>query len=58
MPRTAKLASYFNRKQLYEKYRKSNNSVESKRWHLLWKISVGWNIKQSAIMVGIHYQDA
>ena len=58
MPRTAKLANYFNQKQLYENYRKSTNSVESKRWHLLGKISVGWNIKQSSIIVGIHYQYA
>ena len=58
MSRSAKLADYFNTEELYQKYRKSNNSVESKRWHLLWKISLGWNIKQSAIIVGIHYQYA
>jgi hypothetical protein len=58
MPRSAKLADYFNSQQLYQKYRKSPNRVESKRWHLLWKISLGWNIKQSAIMVGINYQYA
>lgn len=58
MSRTAKLANYFKTEELYQKYRKSDNPVESKRWHLLWKISMGWNIKQSALMVGIHYQYA
>ena len=58
MSRTAKLANHFNTNELYQKYRKSSNSVEAKRWHLLWKISLGWNIKQSAMMVGIHYQYA
>ena len=58
MPRTAKLAHYFSTNELYQKYRKSSNNVEAKRWHLLWKISLGWNIKQSAMMVGIHYQYA
>jgi transposase len=58
MTRTAKLANYFDSEQLYQKYRKSQNCVESKRWQLLWKISLGWNIKQSAMIVGIHYQYA
>jgi transposase len=29
--------------------------VETKRWHLLWKICQGWTIKKSAEAVGINY---
>ena len=38
-----------------DRYLKSQDSVESRRWHLLWKISLGWSIKNSAIAVGINY---
>ena len=29
--------------------------VESRRWHLLWKVSLGWTVKNSAIAVGYSY---
>lgn len=31
---------------------------KKRRWHLLWKISLGWTIKNSAIAVGINYDYA
>ena len=39
-----------------EKYRTCQDSVELRRWHLLWKISLGWTIKNAAITVGLDYQ--
>lgn len=55
MPRKASLA---NSEELKHKYRTSQDSVESKRWHLIWKISLGWSIKNSAIAIGINYDYA
>lgn len=55
MPRKAYLANYHSSDELKQKYIKSQESVEARRWHLLWKISLGWTIKNSAIAVGINY---
>ncbi len=55
MPKTAYLAQHFSSRELKEKYLKSRDSVETRRWHLLWKISLGWTIKNSAIAVGYSY---
>ena len=40
---------------LKKKYIKSQDPVESRRWHLLWKVSLGWSIKNSALAIGINY---
>ena len=42
MPRKAHLAKHHSSEELKKKYLKSKDSVESRRWHLLWKISLGW----------------
>ena len=55
MPKTAYLANHFSSGELKEKYLKSKDSVEARRWHLLWKVSQGWTIKNSAIAVGCSY---
>lgn len=55
MPKKAYLAKHFSSSELKEKYLKSKDSVEARRWHLLWKISLGWAIKNSAIAVGCSY---
>ena len=56
MPRKAYLAKYHSSDELKQKYIKSQENVEARRWHLLWKISLGWTIKNSAIAVGINYE--
>ena len=58
MPRKINLANHYESQELKEKYRKSKDLVEAKRWHLLWKISLGWTIKKSAMFVGISYSYA
>ena len=58
MPRKAYLANYYSSKELKQKYLKSKDSVESRRWHLLWKVSLKWSIKNSASAVGINYDYA
>ncbi len=55
MPKKAYLATHFSSNELKQKYRTSTDSVESRRWHLLWKVSLGWTIKNSAIAVGYSY---
>ncbi|WP_293087682.1 helix-turn-helix domain-containing protein, partial [Moorena sp. SIO4A1] len=63
MPKKAALANHYSSDELKQKYLKSKDSVafgpryanESRRWHLLWKVSLGWTIKTSAIAVGINY---
>lgn len=47
--KTAYLANHFSSGELKEKYLKSKDSVEARRWHLLWKVSQGWTIKNSEI---------
>jgi len=58
MPKAAYLANHFNSDELKQKYLKSQDPVESRRWGLLWKISLGWTIKNSALALGIDYQYA
>ena len=55
MPRKAYLADYYSSEQLKQKYIKSQDLVEGRRWHLLWKVSLGWTIQHSALAVGINY---
>lgn len=58
MPKKAYLASHYSSDELKKNYIKSKDSVELRRWHLLWKVSIGWTIKKSAIAVGISYDYA
>lgn len=58
MPKQAYLASHFSADELKQKYRTCQEQVEARRWHLLWKIAVGWTIKNSALAVGLDYQYA
>jgi transposase len=58
MPKKAYLATHFPPHELKQKYRTAKDPVEAKRWGLIWKISLGWTIKNSAIALGIHYQYA
>jgi transposase len=55
MPKKAYLAQHFSSYELRKKYLKSRDNVEARRWHLLWKISLGWTIKNSAVAVGYSY---
>lgn len=56
MPKKAILANHYNSSELKQKYKKSQDPVESRRWHLLWKVSMGWTIKDSVLAVGISYE--
>ena len=55
MPKKAYLAPHLSTLELKNRYRQSKNPMESRRWHLLWKIAQGWTIKNSALAVGISY---
>ena len=39
-----------------DRYRASQDSVATRRWHWLGKISWGWTIKNAAVAVGLDYQ--
>ncbi|MDB9311982.1 helix-turn-helix domain containing protein [Spirulina sp. CS-785/01] len=41
-----------------EKYQKTDEPVEKRRWQILWKIALGWTVKNTAIAVGVSYQYA
>ncbi len=55
MPRKAYLEKHHSSEELKKKYLNSKDSVESRRWHLLWKLSLGWTLKNSALAVGLNY---
>jgi len=58
MPKKAHLVNHFNANELREKYRRSQDPVEARRWNILWKVALGWTIKDSAIAVGLDYEYA
>jgi molybdenum-dependent DNA-binding transcriptional regulator ModE len=58
MPKKAHFAEHHSFDELKQKYLKSQDLVEARRWHLIWKVSLGWSIKNSAIAVGINYDYA
>ena len=58
MTKKVTLVNHHHPDELKEKYRKSKDGVESRRWHLLWKVALGWTIKKSAMFVGISYSYA
>ncbi len=39
MPKQVSLVPHFSSEELRLKYRQSQETVEARRWHLLWKIS-------------------
>ena len=55
MPKKAYLATHYQSDELKKKYLKSQDPVESRRWHLLWKVSLGWTVKNAAIAIGVSY---
>lgn len=58
MPRKVHLVKHHSSEELKKRYLKSKDLVESRRWHLLWKISLGWTIKNSALAIGLNYDYA
>ncbi|MDY6784525.1 MAG: helix-turn-helix domain-containing protein [Cyanobacteriota bacterium] len=58
MPKKVNLAPHFRTDALKNKYRTCRDSVEARRWYLLWKISLGWTLKDAALAVELHYQYA
>ena len=39
MPKKAYLANHLNANELKEKYLTSQDPVEARRWHILWKVA-------------------
>jgi len=58
MAKKAYLSAHFQPSELKHKYLTSKDPVEARRGGLIWKVAVGWTIKNSAIALGINYQYA
>lgn len=58
MSRKVTLAPHLTLREIQEKYHNSPDIVQSRRWHLLWKVGLGWTIKNSAIAVELSYEYA
>lgn len=56
MPKKAYIADHLSISELATRYKKCQDPVESRRWHLLWRIASGLTIQASALIVGVHYQ--
>jgi transposase len=58
MPRKAHLEPHLSSAQLQERYQRCGDPVESRRFHLLWLVSEGWQIKKAALAIGFNYDYA
>lgn len=58
MPRKVHLMQHLSQQQLRQRYRQSRDLVESKRWHLLWLVSMYGSIKQAAAAAKLNYDYA
>lgn len=45
MPRKTQLVSHYSSDELKKKYLQSKEPIESRRWHLIWKLPEGWILK-------------
>ena len=58
MSKKAHLEPYLNRDELKTRYLSARDLVESRRWHLLWLVSLDWSIKKAAEIIGYNYDYA
>ena len=58
MPRKLELVPHLSEAEQKNRYRKAKDMVEARRWHLLWKVALGWTAKDSALAVGLDYDYA
>jgi len=56
MPKKAYLAAHPSWEQIKDRYRTSQDSVATRRWHWLGKISWGSTIKNAAVALGLDHQ--
>jgi hypothetical protein len=50
MPRKLELVPHLSEAELKNRYRKAKDRVEARRWHLLWKVALGWTAKDRALL--------
>ena len=58
MSKKAHLESYLSSDELKTRYLSAKDLVESRRWHLLWLVSLDWSIKKAAQVMGYNYDYA
>ena len=58
MGRTITLKNHLSSEELKARYQSSSDSVESRRWHLLWLVSQRWYLLDAAESVGVSYSYA
>jgi hypothetical protein len=52
------LHPYLTSAELKKRYICAKDGVESRRWHLLWLVSLDWTIRQASQAVGLNYDYA
>ncbi|MCL2924609.1 MAG: helix-turn-helix domain-containing protein [Trichodesmium sp. MAG_R04] len=52
------IADHLSILELKDRARKSQDTVEARKWQLLYKVSLGWSIKNSAIATSLSYKYA
>jgi transposase len=58
MSRKAYLHPHLTSVELKTRYLRTKDRVESRRWHLLWLVSLNWTIQQASQAVGMNYDYA
>jgi len=58
MPKKAYLKPHLSETEIKNRYLKTKDRVESRRWHLLWLVSEKWTIKEAAQALGFNYDYA
>lgn len=58
MPRKLQVRAHFTLEELKTRYRKNQDPVESRRWHLIWLVSDDTTLTDAAKVVGLNYDYA
>ena len=58
MPKYASVVEHLSAEELKQLYMKASDSVESRRYHLIWLVQRGRTLKQAAEVVGLNYDYA
>lgn len=58
MPRSITIADHLSLAELKDRYKKSRDPVESRRYHLVWLVKEGYSLQEAAQIIGFTYDYA
>ena len=58
MPRSIRLEAHFSTEELESAYLQAKDPIESRRWQLLWLVSRGYSLKETAQILDLNYDYA